>query len=88
MKAKELSTYENAAVTRAKEDCVDSFLQAVLDIMWDAGIQNLSELDADTYTKIESVARMDRRVQATFEKFMTAYSNYLDKVMSGELPPF
>lgn len=88
MKPAQLSQYENAAVTRAKEACVNDFMGAIFDIMWNEGVHSLEDLDAPKFELVLTKARTDKHVQAAFEKYMTEYSAYLDKIMSGELPPF
>lgn len=87
MTAKDRTIYEQAAVTRAKEEASSAMLEAILTMLWDRGI-SLDEIDGQTFAALEKVARLDRNVQAAFEKFMTAYVNHLDKVMSGEEAPF
>lgn len=87
MKQGKLTQYENAAVTRAKEAAVSALLEAFLSLLWERNLK-LDEIDGQTFAALEKVARMDKGVQSALEKFMTEYSVYLDKVMSGEEPPF
>lgn len=88
MKPGQLSQYENAAVTRAKEECVGDFLAEVLETMWNDGAHSLTDVDADRFEVLAGKLRSSVGVEALFEKFMTSYSAYLDKIMSGEEPPF
>ncbi len=88
MKSGQLTQYESAAVTRAKEAAVSALMESILSLMWERGIKSLDEIDGPTFAGLEKIARMDRGVQSAFEKFMTQYSAYLDKVLSGEEPPF
>jgi hypothetical protein len=88
MKLPQLTQYENAAVTRAKEDAVKALMESILSLMWERGIKSLDEIDGPTFAGLEKIARMDRGVQAAFEKFLQQYAAYLDKVLNGEEPPF
>lgn len=88
MAPKELTIYEQAAITRAKEEVVSALLEALLSLMWERGIKSLDDIDGQTFGALERVARLDRGVQAAFTKFMSAYVQHLDKVMSGEEAPF
>lgn len=88
MKPAQLTTYENAAVTRAKEAAISDLMEAILAMLWERKIKNLEEIDGQTFAGLERVARMDNGVQEAFTKFMTEYSAYLDKIMSGEEAPF
>lgn len=88
MSGKDLSIYEQAAITRAKEGAVSSLLEAIFSLMWERGIKSLEDVDAETFAGLEKVARSDSAVQASFTKFMAEYVSNLDKVLSGEEAPF
>jgi hypothetical protein len=88
MTKKELTVYEAAAISRAKEAVVSALLEAVLSLMWERGIKSLDDIDGQTFAGLERVAKMDVNVQAAFTKFMSEYVSHLDKVMSGEEAPF
>lgn len=88
MPKSDLTIYEQAAITRAKESVVSALLEAMLSLMWERGIKNLDEIDGQTFAGLERVARLDANVQAAFTKFMAEYVGHLEKVMSGEEAPF
>lgn len=88
MKSKDLSIYEKAAVTRAKEAVVSSLMEAILSMMWARGIKSLDDIDGETFAGLERVAKMDEGVQAAFTNFLMEYTKNLDAVMSGEEAPF
>ena len=88
MTTKDLSIYETAALTRAKEDAISALLEALLSILWERDIKSLDDIDGQTFGALERVAKMDKAVDAAFIKFMFAYSAHLGKVVSGEEAPF
>jgi hypothetical protein len=88
MSGKDLTVYENAAITRAKEAVVSALMEAFLSLMWERGIKSLDDIDGETFAGLERIAKMDAGVQSAFTKFLIEYAKHLDAVMSGEEAPF
>lgn len=88
MTKKDLTIYELAAVTRAKEATISALMEALLSLMWERGIKSLDQIDGQTFAGLERMARMDASVQAAYEKFLMEYARNLSAVMSGDEAPF
>lgn len=88
MPAKQLSRYEEIAITEGVKKSVDALLTSVLNEVWSAGVRNLDDLDGPKFAKIASAFAESADTQQSIKSFLEGYGESVKAQVCAGDPPF
>lgn len=87
MAPKKLDIYEERAIERATREAIDPLFEALLNALFDGGVRNLEDMDADRYTKIAEAAAKSDELRSVMSGFLKGFGDSIrEQIGSGEAP--
>jgi hypothetical protein len=87
MAKKNLDIYEERAIERATRDAIDPLFATLLDALFEGGVRNLEDMDAESYAKIADAAAKSDKMREVMTGFLKGFGNSIrEQIGSGEAP--